>query len=439
MGWAVIALVGALAGALLALGGLRGRLRRRSVELEQERGLREEAERSFRELSEKYHFLDRTHAEFCGREDERRRANEEKLALLAKVREELATTFGGAALKASEAALERLREGNRQDGERERERLEGVLRPMRECVERLDGKVQRSDRQWNESMVRFEEQIRQLLQTNRELDQETKKLTNALHRPHLRGRWGELHLRRLVEMAGLREHVDFDEQVAVAADRNTLRADMVIHLPDGRNVIVDAKAVLEAFVAAEGTDSRERREELLKQHGQNVFLRIQELGRKDYWKFFSGTFEYVVLFLPGDYLYAAAVEARPGLFDEAMERHVLLASPMTFLALLKTIACSWSQAATAREAATIVELGKTLAERMQIVLEKFSDAGRHLRRTVEAYNSTVASIESRLRPTLQNFSRLHSLRTNDPPAPELLEAQPRLPVLEGQHSLQRND
>jgi DNA recombination protein RmuC len=429
-----------LAGALLAIGGLWDRLRRRTVELLRERKLREEVARSLCELSGKYHSLDRTYAEFCGREEERRRANEEKMALLAKVREDLATTFGGAALKASEEALERLREGNRQDGERERERLEGVLRPMRECVERLDGKVQRNDRQWNESMARFEEQIRQLLQTNRELDQETKKLTNALHRPQLRGRWGELHLRRLVEMAGLREHVDFDEQVAVAADRNTLRADMIIHLPDGRDVIVDAKAVLEAFAAAEEADSRERREELLKQHGQNVFLRIQELGRKDYWKFFGPAFEYVVLFLPGDHLYAAAVEARPTLFDEAIKRHVLLASPMTFLALLKTIACSWSQAAMAREAATIVELGKTLMERMQVVLEKFSDAGRHLRRTVEAYNGTVASIESRLRPTLQNFSRLQSLHAAEPSAPEPLEAQPRLPIMEDERpSSQKSD
>ncbi|MDR2663962.1 MAG: DNA recombination protein RmuC [Puniceicoccales bacterium] len=429
MGLALGALAGAVA--LCTVGMLWLRLRQRTAELVQERKRREEAERSFREFSEKYHDLDRSHAEFCGREEERRRANEEKLALLANVREELTATFGGAALKASEEALEKLRQGNREDGERERERLEGILKPMRECVEQLDGRVQRNDRQWNESMARFEEQIRQLLHSSRELDQETKKLSNALHRPHLRGRWGELHLRRLVEMAGLREHVDFEEQVAVAADGNALRADMIIHLPDGRNVVVDAKAVLEAFVAAEGAESRERREELLKQHGQNVFLRIQELGRKDYWKFFGATFEYVVLFLPGDHLYAAAVEVRPDLFDEALERHVLLASPMTFLALLKTIACSWSQEATAKEAAAVVELGKTLMERMQIVLEKFSDAGRHLRRTVEAYNGTVASIESRLRPTLQSFSRMRSIRAAEPPPPDLLEVQPRMPTLEG--------
>jgi DNA recombination protein RmuC len=292
--------------------------------------------------------------------------------------------------------------------------------------------VQQNGRQWNESMARFEEQIRQMLASNRELDSETKRLSRTLRQSHLRGRWGELHLRRLVEMAGMREHVDFDEQVAVAVDNSTLRADMIIHLPDGRNVIVDSKAVMEAHAAAEEADSNERRMELRRQHGQNVFARIQELGRKNYWKFFSSTFDYVVLFLPGDNIYAAALEARPELFDEAVERHVLLASPMTLLALLKTIAHGWAQSATAKEADAIVDLAKTLLERTQVVWEKLSDTGRHLRRTVDSYNGTIASIESRLRPTLQNFSKMKSLRAEEPPQLDQLENFPRTMAAAGE-------
>lgn len=400
-------------------------LRTRSKELISERNLREAAETDLRELVEKFHALDREYAEFRGRDSERRQINDEKIALLEKVRKELETAFGAAATKASAEALAKLQESNAVNGVAQRERLENVLKPMRDCVDRLEGRVQQNDRQWNESMARFEEQIRQMLLSNKELDIEAKRLNRTLRQSHLRGRWGELHLRRLVEMAGMREHVDFDEQVAVAADSGTLRADMVIHLPDGRNVIVDAKAVMEAYAAAEEADSSERRMELRKQHGQNVFSRIQELGRKNYWKFFAATFDYVILFLPGDNIYAAALEVRPELFDEAVERHVLLASPMTLLALLKTIASGWAQSATAREANAIVDLAKVLIERTQVVWEKLSDTGRHLRRTVDSYNGTVASIESRLRPTLQNFSRMKSLRSEEPKPLEQIETSTR--------------
>ena len=397
----------------------------RSRDLLNERNCNKELELAMGELVEKFHKLDRDYAEFRGREEERRQLSDEKIALLAKMREELEASFGSAATKAAEEALNKLQESNKESGTIERERLENVLKPMRECVDRLEGRVQQNGLRWGESMARFEEQIRQMLLSNKELDLETKRLNRTLRQSHLRGRWGELQLRRLVEMAGMQEHVDFDEQVAIAADSGSLRADMVVHLPDGRNVVVDAKAVLEAYAAAEEADSSERRMELRKQHGQNVFTRIQELGRKNYWKFFSATFDYVVLFLPGDHIYAAAVEARPELFDEALERHVLLASPMTLLALLKTIGHGWSQSATAAEAASIVSLAKTLMERTQLVWNKLSDTGRHLRLTVEAYNGTVASVESRLRPTLQNFSQMRSLNVKEPQQLEQLETFPR--------------
>jgi DNA recombination protein RmuC len=319
-------------------------------------------------------------------------------------------SFKFAAAEAAESAMKHLRQSSREDGEKERLRIENIIKPMRECVERLDTRVQQTDRRRTESGARFEEQMRNLFTSHRELDREAKRLNAALRQSHVRGRWGELQLRRLVEMAGMQEHVDFEEQVAVSVDQATLRADMLINLPDGRKVIIDSKAVLEAHLAVAEAESPEERETLLRQHAQNVFNRVQELGRKGYWKFFQNTFEYMVLFLPGDHLYAAAIEARPELFDEALERHVLLASPMTLLALLKTIACGWAQAATAKEATSIVELGKTLLDRIEVVFEKISDTGKHLRRTVESYNGTLASIESRLRPTLHAFAHMRSLQ-----------------------------
>ncbi|MDR3316735.1 MAG: DNA recombination protein RmuC [Puniceicoccales bacterium] len=370
---------------------------------------------------EKFHALDCEFVGFRAREAERLRALEEKLSFVGNARAEMEKSFKVAAAEISEKALLQLQRESREEGERERLQLEGVLKPVRECVERLDARVNLTDRQRMESTTRFEEQMRQLFQSNQELDREAKRLNAALRLSHVRGRWGELQLRRLVEMAGLQEHVDFEEQVAVSVDQATLRADMVVHLPDGRNVIIDAKAVLEVHLAVAEAETPEQREALLKQHAQNVFNRVQELGRKGYWKFFESTFEYMILFLPGDHLYAAAINARPELFDEAIERHVLLASPMTLLAFLKTIACGWAQAATAKEATAIVELGKTLLERMETVFGKISDTGRHLRRTLDAYNSTVASIESRLRPTLHAFTRMRSLPQKPMPVLEAIE------------------
>ncbi|MDR2576920.1 MAG: DNA recombination protein RmuC [Puniceicoccales bacterium] len=370
---------------------------------------------------EKFHALDREYVEFRAREAERRSALEEKLAFVEASRIEMEKTFQIAAAEASEKALRQLRQGNREDGEKERLRIENMLKPMRECVERLDVRVQQTDRRRVETGARFEEQMRHLFTSHRELDREAKRLNAALRQSHVRGRWGELQLRRLVEMAGMQEHVDFEEQVAVSTDQAALRADMLIHLPDGRKVVIDSKAVLEAHLSVGEAESAEERESLLRQHAQNVFNRVQELGRKGYWKFFQDTFEYMVLFLPGDHLYAAAVEARPELFDEALERHVLLASPMTLLALLKTIACGWAQVATAKEAANIVELGKTLLDRTQVLFEKISDTGRHLRRTLDSYNGTVASIESRLRPTLNAFSQMRSLPQRQLPILDAVE------------------
>jgi DNA recombination protein RmuC len=359
------------------------------------------------------HRLERDFAEFRARGEERRRATEEKLGLLGRAEEEMGKNLRLAAVEAAEGALKQLEERQRSLSEAERRKIGDMLEPMRETMRSLDERVQRAEGQRREFQGRFEENLRQLFSLQQALDGETRGLRAALSQSHFRGRWGEVQLRRLVELAGMQAHVDFEEQVAVSAEGATLRADMLIHLPGGRKIVVDAKAVMEAHVEAVG--NAEERNGLLRRHGQYVFERVQELGRKNYWKFFDPTFDYVVLFLPGENLYADALGARPELFEEALSRHVLLASPMTLLALLKTIAHGWAQAAVEREAQQIVELGKELQERLRVVFEKIADIGRHLGRTLDAYNGTVASLERRLRPTLGKFEQLHSLRS--PPLP----------------------
>ncbi|MDR3117302.1 MAG: DNA recombination protein RmuC [Puniceicoccales bacterium] len=398
----------------------------RCAQLQRER---EALEAVAEQLRGELRTLDRDFAAFRGREEQRRQDLEEKLQFLERARVELDSAFRAAAAEVAEKAIGQLGERSREQSKQALEGVENALKPLREGVERLDARVLQVDRRRAEESGRLEENLRQLFTAQRELDRETRRLNQALRQSHVRGRWGELQLRRIVELAGLQDHVDFEEQVAVAVDNATLRADLVVHLPHGRRIIVDAKAVMEAHVAAGESATEQEREEWLRQHGQNVFNRVQELGKKNYWKYFDAAFDHVVLFLPGDHLYAAALAARPTLFDEALERHVLLASPMTLLALLKTVAHGWAQEAAAREAAEIVTLGKTFLERVRILFEKLSLLGGQLRKTVETYNGAVASAEGRLRPTLQSFGQLRSLQGQET-APELeaLEDRVRLPA-----------
>lgn len=342
---------------------------------------------------------------------ERQVALQEKLTFQEAAQAKLEEIFRQTAAEVSQKALEQLRLHTQADMAKEKTTIAAMVDPVKEVVNRLDQRIILADRHRGEETAKLDENLRQLFQSHRDLDREAKKLNMALRQSHVRGRWGELQLRRLVEMAGLQAHVDFDEQVSVSVDGNSapLRADMIVHLPGEQHVVVDAKAVIDAYMQAMECEVPAEREILLKRHGQNVFDRIVELGKRDYGKHSTKAFAYVVLFLPGDHLYAAAVQERPNLFEEALAHHILLASPMNLLAMLKTIACTWAQAATTREAEKIVSLGKTLIERMEVLFKRLGETGLRLRQAVEAYNGTVATADSRLRPTMQQFSKLQSL------------------------------
>ncbi|MDR1456738.1 MAG: DNA recombination protein RmuC [Puniceicoccales bacterium] len=342
---------------------------------------------------------------------ERHAALLEKLIFQEATQAKLEGILRQTAAEVSQKALEQLRLHSQADMAREKTAIAAMVDPVKEVVNRLDQRVILADRHRGEETAKLDENLRQLFQSHRDLDREAKKLNMALRQSHVRGRWGELQLRRLVEMAGLQAHVDFDEQVPVPVDGSSmpLRADMVVHLPGEQNVIVDAKAIIDAYMQAMECELPTERDILLKRHGQNVFDRIVELGKREYGKHSAKAFGYVILFLPGDHLYAAAIQARPSLFDEALAHHILLASPMNLLAMLKTIACTWSQAATTMEAEKIVSLGKTLIERMEILFKRLGETGLRLRQAVEAYNGTVTTVDSRLGPTMQQFSKLQSL------------------------------
>jgi DNA recombination protein RmuC len=387
----------------------------------------EALQENLREQREAKIAIDQEFIAYRTRETERQIFYEEKLKFIESARVELENSFKVVAAEISEKALEKLRSNGKEDMAKEKESIAAVINPIRETIARLDQRIIFSDRKHGEDAAKFNENLRQIFQLQQSLDQATKKLNAALRHSNTKGKWGELQLRRLVEMAGLQSHVDFDEQVAISPDGGAmpLRADMVIHLPHGRHLIVDAKAVLDAYMQASESDSSGEKEALLRQHAQNVYNRIQELGRKNYWKFLPSAFDHVVLFLPGDHLYAAAVQYRPDLLSEALDHRILLSSPMSLLVLLKTIACNWAQSSTTREAEEIVALGKTLLERIEVLFRKMSDLGVHLRQTLDSYNGTVASIDSRLWPTLRRFSLLQSIGENFGKIPQSIDETTR--------------
>lgn len=372
-------------------------------------------------LLEEYHKRERDFIEEKTRNSERLKGAEEKLKNLNHEREEIAQQFKLLAMEISQRAMQELQQRNQQQNNQEQEILKATLKPFHQAIEQLNQQMRESEQRRSEFSGKFDSELNQLRKMNERLGKETEQLNQALRRPQVRGKWGELQLRRLVELAGLQSHVDFHEQVMAPNAEQPLIPDMVIHLPDQRQVIVDAKTSCDAYMNALEASDEAQKSQFLDQHAQQVFNQVLELNRKNYWKYFDRTLDFVILFLPADHLYAAAVERRPDLIEEAIKRHVLLSSPMMLIGLLKTIALGWSQFASNQEAATIVKTGNLLLERFGVFLDHLATLGKSLGGTVKTYNAALGSFESRIRPTLERLSSFHSLQKKDLSAPQEIE------------------
>jgi DNA recombination protein RmuC len=250
------------------------------------------------------------------------------------------------------------------------------------------------------------EQLRQLASAQSILQTETSKLVNALRSPQVRGRWGEIALRRTAELAGMSANCDFFEQESVSTDTGRLRPDMIVKLPAGRDVVVDSKVPLSAFLESLEAHTDEEREAALGRHLGQVKRHIGQLASKEYWDQFPAAPEFVVLFIPNDSFLAAAAERDPSLVESALTKKVVIATPTTFIALLRAIAYGWRQEQVAENAQRISSLGQELADRMSTMAEHFSKVGQALSRAVESYNATVTSLENRIFPTARKFKSL---------------------------------
>jgi DNA recombination protein RmuC len=292
-----------------------------------------------------------------------------------------------------------------------------LVEPLRAALERTETQVQSLERERREAFATLRTQIETLAGGQAQLQRETRNLVTALRRPEVRGRWGELTLRRLVELAGLTEHCDFTEQLQVVGEEGSLRPDLVVHMPDARDLVIDAKTPLEAFLAALDAGSEEERREALKRHAQQVETRVRELASKSYWTQFERSPEFAVLFLPGDQFLSAALGERPELLETALGQNVIIATPSTLIALLKAVAYGWRQAAVAHNAALIRDLGQELYRRLATFNGHLGRMGQRLATAVEAYNAAVGSLERHVLPQARRFSELGV--TADAPLPEL--------------------
>jgi len=238
------------------------------------------------------------------------------------------------------------------------------------------------------------------------LQRETRNLSTALRRPEVRGRWGELTLRRLVELSGMVEHCDFIEQPQVQAGEKTLRPDLIVRMPESREMVVDAKTPLDAYMDAVEANDDETRRVALVRHAQHVEARVRELGLKSYWEQFEHSPEFAVLFLPGDQFLSAALAERPDLLDSALKQSIIIATPSTLMALLKVVAYGWRQAAASQNAAEIRELGQELHRRLATFVSHLQKVGRSLDNALGAYNAAVGSFERNVTPQARRFTEL---------------------------------
>ncbi len=292
-----------------------------------------------------------------------------------------------------------------------------LVLPLRVALERTEAQVQALERERREAFASLRTQIETLSGGQAQLSRETRNLVTALRRPEVRGRWGELTLRRLVELAGLTEHCDFTEQLRVTSAEGALRPDLVVHMPDARDLVIDAKTPFDAYLAALEAPTEEERSQALKRHASQVEARVRELASKSYWSQFERSPEFAVLFLPGDQFLSAALAERPELLENALGQGVIITTPSTLIALLKTVAYGWRQSEVAHNAAVIRDLGQELYRRLASFDGHLARMGQRLASAVEAYNAAVGSLERQVLPQARRFTELGV--TADAPLPAL--------------------
>jgi DNA recombination protein RmuC len=347
-------------------------------------------------------------------EHERERAAE-RLATISDAQERLSASFKALSAEALQSSMSQLAELARAqlqtaqteakgDLEKRQNAVEQLVGPLKDQLGRVDSQLLRLDQERRESRGRLESQLRTLSETGERLRTETGALVTALRKPNARGQWGQMQLRNVVESAGMLKHCDFAEQHSYAGDESTLRPDLVVTLPGGKHVVVDAKAPLQGVLDAYQARDEAERERHLRDHARLLRKHVKALADKAYWARLDSTPDMVVMFLPGESLLGSALEADPALLSDAMTMRVLIATPTTLLALLHSVAYGWQQERVAESAQEISDLGRELHARLVKLSTLLSTLGTRLNRAVTAYNDAVGSYEARVLPSARRFA-----------------------------------
>lgn len=357
------------------------------------------------------------------RGEEQAKAAEEKLRLLGDAETSLSNAFKALSAKALEtnnqnflqlatASLGRFQESAKGELDARQKAVDALVQPIRESLQKVDGKLGEMEKARESAYSALNEQLRGLVETHLPmLRSETSNLVKALRQPTVRGRWGEMQLRRVVEMAGMLDHCDFVEQPSESTEDGRLRPDLIVKLPGGKQIIIDAKAPVSAYLEAAEANDDETRQLQLARHAQQVRGHMSALGRKAYWETFTPTPELVIMFLPGEMFFSAALQADPGLIEFGVSEKVVPATPTTLISLLRAVAYGWRQEALAVNSQEIAALGKQIYERISTLAGHWNDVGQRLGKAVDAYNKSVVSLESRVLSSARRFNSLQVATT----------------------------
>ncbi len=312
----------------------------------------------------------------------------------------------------------------RELGDREKA-VEALVKPIRDALEASKKQISELEKSRSEAYGSIRTQLEAMNIGQKSLQQETQNLVNALRRPEVRGRWGEITLRRLVELAGMVEHCDFQEQVHTVSEGQIIRPDMIVRMPDRRELVVDVKTPLDAYLEAAEAKNDSQRKLGLERHAKNVRAHIRMLASKAYWDQFDESPEFVILFIPGDQFLSAALSEEPDLIEYALSKHIILATPTSLVALLKAVAYGWRQLALADNAQEIRVLAEDLYGRLATFVGHMNRMGRQLASSVETYNKAVGSLERSVLPGARKFTELGVHEKKEIEKLETLDPVPR--------------